>query len=100
MPVVVFVVAVDLIAAGATIAAAASNDTSNPLVAYGLLGIILATFTWLVLTERLVPGSLLEKAEKRADAMEAKVIDQVLPTATEMVHATREVLDYLRSRQT
>ncbi len=38
------------------LAGATSADSSNPLVAYGLLGIVLVAFTFLIISGHLVPG--------------------------------------------
>lgn len=67
----------------------AAQDSGNPLVAYGLLGIILVVFTGLILAGKLVPGKthdrvLAEKdeANTRANAIEASMRQDVLPVMT------------------
>jgi hypothetical protein len=72
--------------------AAVANDTTNPLVAYGLLGVILVAFVYLTITNKVVSGKTYQealdraaKAETRTQALEDSLRHDVLPVMTRFV---------------
>lgn len=80
--------------------AATSADPSNPLVSYGLLGIILVAFTYLILSGRLVSGKehdrvIAEKAELQKGVPDATTALVVSAEATK--EATSVMRDVLRT---
>lgn len=64
------------------------------LFQYGVLGLVVLA----LIVGQLVPGYLWKRERDRADALERTFIESILPASTEMVHAAREILDYLRTR--
>jgi hypothetical protein len=86
------------------LAGTTSPDATNPLVSYGLLGVILVAFTYLILSGRLVSGKehdrvIAEKAELQRttpDAITALVASA--ETTKEATSVMREVLRTLDRR--
>lgn len=74
------------------------NDASNPLVAYGLLGIILVVSWGLFLAGKLVAGREHDRVVAERDALQQKLLD-VIPVAKEMGRTAEAMLAYLMARR-